>query len=109
MSLIRSLAAGLRSLFRKEQVDRELDEELTGFLAMATEEKIKSGMSREDARREVRWEMGSPEAAKETAGAAGGESLVEASSPGLLFAARRLRPTRRFTTGPVHTLPSGIS
>jgi hypothetical protein len=39
MSLIRSLAAGLRSLLRKEQVGRELDEELTGFLEMATEEK----------------------------------------------------------------------
>src|SRR5438034_9096486 len=91
MSLIRSLAAGLRSLFRKEQVDRELDEELTGFLEMATEEKIKSGMSREDARREVRLEMGSPEVAKEIVGAAGWESLVETSWQDLRFAARMLR------------------
>jgi hypothetical protein len=35
------MAGGLRSLFRKEQVSRELHEELNGFLEMAVEEKLK--------------------------------------------------------------------
>jgi len=39
MSLLRSLSDGLRSLFRKEQVGQELDEELRGFLDMAAEER----------------------------------------------------------------------
>jgi len=43
MSLLRSMAGGLRSLFRKERVRRELDEELNGFLEMAAEEKMKEG------------------------------------------------------------------
>jgi hypothetical protein len=34
MSLLRSLSDGLRSLFRKEQVDRELDEELRAYQEM---------------------------------------------------------------------------
>jgi hypothetical protein len=58
MSLLRSITSGLRSLFRKEQVSQELDEELRGFLEMAAEEKVKQGMSRADARRAARLERG---------------------------------------------------
>ena len=53
MSPLRSLSDGLRSLFRKERVEEDLDEELRGFLEMAAEEKIKQGMSRKDALRAV--------------------------------------------------------
>jgi hypothetical protein len=44
MALLRNLTSGLRSLFRKERVEGELelDEEFRGFLAMAAEEKVKS-------------------------------------------------------------------
>jgi hypothetical protein len=40
MSLLRSIAGGLRSLFRNKQVSQDLDEELNGFLEMAAEEKM---------------------------------------------------------------------
>jgi hypothetical protein len=59
MSLPRSLSDGLRSLFRKERVEGELDDELRGFFEMAAEEKMKQGMSHQDARRSVRLEQGS--------------------------------------------------
>ena len=41
MSLLTTIASGLRSLFRKEQIDGELDEEVRTYLAMAAEEKTK--------------------------------------------------------------------
>ena len=76
MSLLRSLSDGLRSLFRKERVEGELDEELRDFLEMAAEEKMKQGMSRKDALRAVRLERGSLEVTKEVVRSAGWESLV---------------------------------
>ena len=45
MSFLRNITSGLRSLFQKEQVDRELDEELRAYQEMATEEKLKQGMN----------------------------------------------------------------
>src|SRR5437588_11980161 len=78
MSLLRSLSDGLRSLFRKEQVSQELDEELNGFLDMAAEEKMKQGMSRKEALRTVRLERGNLEGTKEVVRSAGWVSFAEA-------------------------------
>ena len=58
MSLLRNIRIGLRSLFRKEQVDRELEEELGKYLEMAADEKMKQGMSRQDALRRCGWRVG---------------------------------------------------
>jgi hypothetical protein len=66
MSLLRSLSDGLRSLFRKERVEKEFDEELNGFLEMAAEEKMKEGMNPEDAFRAVRLEQGSLESPRKS-------------------------------------------
>src|SRR5258707_10869792 len=85
MSLLRSMAGGLRSLFRKEQVSQELDEELRGFLDIAAEEKMKEGMSREDALRTVRLERGSLEVTKEAVRDAGWESFLETCWQDLRF------------------------
>ena len=54
-----------RSLFRKDELDRELDEELASYLEMLTEEKIRAGMSPEQARRAARIELGGMEQVKE--------------------------------------------
>lgn len=51
MSLLRNITSGLRSLFRKERVDQELDEELRAYQEMPAKEKMKQGMNRNDALR----------------------------------------------------------
>src|SRR2546423_14825310 len=104
MSLLRNLSDGLRALFRKEQVSRELDEELNGFLEMAVDEKMKQGMSRKDALRAVRLERGSLDVTKEIVHAARWESFVETCWRGLRIAGRGLGKNPGFTIIAVLTL-----
>src|SRR5436309_16137954 len=97
MSLFRNFATGLRSLFRKNQVDRELDEELGAYSEMEAAEKIRQGVSRKDALREVRLERGSLEVNKEIVRSGGWEFFVETCLRVLRYGVRMLCKNHGFT------------
>ena len=55
----------VRNLFRRDRVERELTDEIDGYVDLLTEEKVAQGMSRDDARRAARLEVGRVEPVKE--------------------------------------------
>ena len=61
LSRIRST---LRVLLRRDELERDLDEELQSVLELLTEEKIRGGCSPQEARREAWLELGGVEQVK---------------------------------------------
>ena len=108
MFRIESIIAGAKALFRKKKVEQEMDEELRSYVHAAAEDKMRSGMSPEEALRAARVEMGSLEAVKDEIRSAGWESTLETIWRDLHFGLRVLRRNPGFMAVAALTLALGI-
>src|SRR5215510_5260091 len=104
MKLTSRIAGGLRALFRRSQVETELDNELRECLQRTIERNISRGMGVEEATRAARIEIGSFDVVKEQVREVGWESRVEAFLQDIRYATRTLLRAKGLTVTVVVTL-----
>lgn len=98
----------VRSLFRRQQLDEELREELQFYLDQRVRAEVARGLSAQEARAAALRELGSRDQVLEACRDARGVSLIEDLIKDLSYGSRVLRREAGFTATIVLTLAVGI-
>ena len=98
----------IHALVRRRSTDDDLSNELDVFLEASVAHKMQSGMTREEATRAARLEMGSAMAVRDAVGDVGWTATWDATWRDLRYGARSLARNGGFTLGAVITLGLGI-
>ncbi|HUP43015.1 MAG TPA: ABC transporter permease, partial [Thermoanaerobaculia bacterium] len=108
MAPIASLYRRLRDLVRKDDLEREMDDELAFHLERETEEHLRRGLPPAEARAAARRGVGLPERIKEDCRRQHGFTRLETLWGDLCFALRGLRRQPGFAAAAVFTLALGV-
>jgi len=100
---------GFRALFRKEQLDHEMDEEMRFHLEMRTRQNLEAGMEPEEARYAALRSFGGMEQVKEVCRDLRGVAWIETFWQDARFGMRLLKRNAGFTVVAVLILAIGIA
>lgn len=104
MPIHKQVKSLFRNMFRKAQVEQDLDKELQIYFDMTAEEKVSRGMSVDEAQRAARMEMGGIEQVKEEVRAVRLGASIETLWQDIRFAIRMLLKTPGVTSAVAHNL-----
>src|SRR5215210_4828421 len=98
----------LRAIFRRQDMERELEHELHFHLENAAEKLMAEGVAPDEAMRRARAAFGGVERVKEESREGRGLSFLDTRTQDVRYAARALRRNPGFTLGVILTLGLGI-
>ena len=108
MTLLHRLASILRWMFRRNQAERDLHDELEAFADMAAADQVRDGATAAEARRRAALQLGGLEQAKERVRGARHGAWLDVAGRDLRYGLRQVRRNPAFSAIAIATLALGI-